>query len=107
MSIQETPVNPKIQDAFYKDLTTRYEQLEKVADKTIKSFADFVSELSKLKQASTGTDIRDPVTKLAGEMNNNTIFLTKMISEQLKSLHGIINPYGLIESGEDSTTTTG
>lgn len=102
VSTSSVPINLKVQVALQGDLVSRYEKLEKAADSITKSFATFVDELTKLKQASSLTDLKVPVNQIASEMNNNSIFLTKMLTEQLRSLHGIINPEGFIESSGES-----
>ena len=48
----------------------------------------------------SGTKVKDEVEKAANEMNNAQVFLTKMLTEQLDTLHGVINPNAVIE-GQD------
>lgn len=84
-------VNPKIEQAFSTDLSLKYKQVEKRASDAIGSFASLVDELIKLKELSKGTPAKETVTKLAGELNNSSVFFTKMISEELQKIHQIVN----------------
>ena len=84
--------NTKIEQAFNTDLASKYKNVEKKASEAIGSFAKLVDELIKLKELSTGTQAKQQITKLTTELNNSSVFFTKMISEELGSLHNIINP---------------
>ena len=84
--------NPKIEQAFAIDLATKYKQVEKKASEAIGSFAGLVEELIKLKELSKGTPAKETITKLAGELNNSSVFFAKMISEELGKIHQIVTP---------------
>lgn len=95
--------NPKIEQAFTLDLATKYKQVEKKASEAIGSFANLVEELIKLKELSKGTPAKESVTKLAGELNNSSVFFTKMISEELEKIHKIVNVTPSSNSPEEQT----
>ena len=80
----------KVQQLYFTDLTSNIPKLEKKANQVITSFADLVSELTKVSKLSNGTPVKDQVSKLAGELNNSSVYFAKMISDELGKLHGII-----------------
>lgn len=84
--------NPKIEQAFNVDLANKYKKVEKKASEAISSFANLVDELIKLKELSTGTNAKESITKLAGELNNSSVFFAKMISEELGKIHEVVTP---------------
>ena len=84
--------NIKVQRAYSLDLENKYKKVEKKADETIKSFATLIDELSKLSELSSGTEAKETVTKLTGELNNSSVFFTRMISDELSKLRGVITP---------------
>lgn len=85
-------VNAKIEQAFSVDLANKYKKVEKKASEAISSFANLVDELIKLKELSTGTNAKEPITKLASELNNSSVFFAKMISEELSKIHEVVTP---------------
>jgi hypothetical protein len=87
--------NPKVQAAYQSDLTERYQKLEKAADQTIQSFANLIDELGKLKQDSAGTEVKEPLGKITNEVNNSSVYITKMLAEQMQLIHGTLNPAAL------------
>lgn len=94
-------INPKIQSAYKGDLEAGYTKVSKAAQEAVESFATLVDKISQLKKLSSGTETKDKVSQLANEMNNSQIFLTKMLTEQLQALHGVINPNAVIEGQEE------
>lgn len=98
VSVPNSIASSRVQEA----LTERYQRLEKAADQTIQSFANLIDELSKLKKDSAGSNVKDQVAKLTGEMNNSSVYITKMLAEQMKLIHSTINPETLaLETTED------
>ena len=79
-----------ISRAYVQELTSNLPALEKKASDAIKSFADLVAELNKVNKLSNGTPVKEQITKLTGELNNSSVFFTKMISDELTKLHGIV-----------------
>ena len=102
LNIENTPVGGRIEQVFSQELEAKYKKVEKEADKTIGSFANLVNELIKLKELSTGTQAKEKITKLTSELNNTSVFFTKMISDELGTLHKIINP----NASEEASTET-
>lgn len=88
----------QVKQAYIQELTTNLPTLERKANEAIKSFADLVSELNKVSNLSNGTPVKEQVSKLTGELNNSSVFFTKMIAEELGKLHGIVNPIGSNET---------
>lgn len=100
LNIENIPVGGKVEQVFSHELEAKYKKVEKEADKTISSFANLVDELIKLKELSTGTQVKEKITRLTSELNNTSVFFTKMISDELSALHGIINPNTSVEAAE-------
>lgn len=94
-------INPKIQSAYEGDLKAGYNKVSNAAQKAVESFATLVDKIAQLKKLSSGTEAKDKVSQLANEMNNSQIFLTKMLTEQLQALHGVISPDAPIETPEE------
>lgn len=84
--------NSKIEQAFSVELEAKYKKVEKEASRAIGSFATLVDELIKLKELSKGTQAKEEITKLTSELNNSSVFFTKMITDELGKIHGIVNP---------------
>ena len=91
-SILGTLNNEKIDQAFSLDLATKYKKVEKKASEAIGSFASLVDELIKLKELSSGTQAKEKITRLAGELNNSSVFFAKMITEELGKIHEVVTP---------------
>lgn len=89
---KDTIPNSKIDQAFNADVTKKYKQVEKKASEAIGSFSGLVEELIKLKELSNGTPAKAQITKLAGELNNSSVFFAKMIGDELAKIHNIVNP---------------
>lgn len=102
LNIENTAISGRIEQVFSQELEAKYKKVEKEADKTISSFAHLVDELIKLKELSTGTQAKEKITKLTSELNNTSVFFTKMISDELSALHNIINP----DVQEETSTET-
>lgn len=102
-SFKDIMPTSKIDQAFSADVAKKYKQVEKEASKVIGSFANLVEELIKLKELSSGTSAKDPITKLAGELNNSSVFFARMIGDELGKIHNIVNPD---TSGQESTKST-
>lgn len=89
-----TSFNSKIQQAYVTDLSDNIPKLEKKASDAIKSFAELVNELNKVNKLSTGTPVKDQISKLTGELNNSSVFFAKMIGDELNKLSNIVNSDG-------------
>jgi len=89
-----TSFNSKIQQAYVNDLSNNIPKLEKKASDAIRSFAELVSELNKVNKLSTGTPVKDQISKLTGELNNSSVFFAKMIGDELNKLSTIVNSDG-------------
>ena len=89
-----TSFNSKIQQAYVTDLSDNLPKLEKKASDAIKSFAELVNELNKVNKLSTGTPVKDQISKLTGELNNSSVFFAKMIGDELNKLSNIVNSDG-------------
>lgn len=105
LNIEDSTLNGRINETISKDLEAKYRKVEKEADKTISSFANLVSELIKLKELSTGSQAKEQITKLTNELNNTSVFFTKMISDELGTLYKVINPAVTIEEITEEVTT--
>ncbi|OGI20658.1 MAG: hypothetical protein A3B68_08920 [Candidatus Melainabacteria bacterium RIFCSPHIGHO2_02_FULL_34_12] len=81
----------KVQKAYVSDLSSNLPKLEKKASEAIKSFADLVAELNKVNKLSSGTPAKEQITRLAGELNNSSVFFAKMIGDELGKLHTMVN----------------
>ncbi|MBI2996803.1 MAG: hypothetical protein HYY52_08895 [Candidatus Melainabacteria bacterium] len=90
----DTPIgfNERVQGRFVNDVTNKLPVVERKASEAIESFARLVDELIKLKQLSTGTPAKEQITKLTSELNNSSVFFTKMISDEINKLHEIVSP---------------
>ncbi|MBI1858207.1 MAG: hypothetical protein HYR97_03740 [Candidatus Melainabacteria bacterium] len=102
MSVPGNITNPKVQAAYQSDLVERYQKLEKAADQTIQSFANLIDELGKLKKESAGTEVKEPLGKITNEVNNSSVYITQMLAEQMKLIHGTLNPEALVSSEESA-----
>ena len=81
----------QIQHSYITDLTSNLPRLEKKASDAIKSFKELVDELNKVSQLSNGTPVKDQMKSLTANMNNTQVFFTKMLTEQLGTMHNIVN----------------
>ena len=81
----------QIQQSYISDLTNNLPRLERKASAAIESFAALVDELNKVSQLSNGTPVKDQMKSLTANMNNTQVFFTKMLTEQLGTMHNIVN----------------
>ena len=81
-----------IQRTYIDELSSNMPKLEKKASDAIKSFADLVEELNKVNNLSTGTPVKDQISRLTGELNNSSVFFAKMLGEELGKIHSIVTP---------------
>ena len=81
----------QIQRSYISDLTDNLPKLEKKASAAIESFAALVDELNKVSQLSKGTPVNQQVKELSANMNNTQVFFTRMLTEQLGTMHTIVN----------------
>jgi len=84
----------QIQKSYISDFTDHVPQLEKKASEAIKSFAALVDELNKVNQLSNGTPMKEQIKDLAANMNNTQVFFTRMLTEQLGTMHNIVKGDG-------------
>ena len=84
--------NAKIQEAYDKAVETRMQKVSQRANNAIQSFSDLISEINKLQNESKGTTAKKEVETIANDMNNSTVMLTRMLTAQLETLHGIVRP---------------
>ena len=97
-----TSFNSKIQQAYVTDLSDNIPKLEKKASDAIKSFAELVNELNKVNKLSTGTPVKDQISKLTGELNNSSVFFAKMIGDELSKISSIVNSDSKIPEKTDT-----
>lgn len=84
--------SPKIVQSFNTDVVKKYEQVENKANTLMKSFADFVDEINKLKELSSGTEAKEQITSITSTINNDSVFMARNLMNQLGGLHEAINP---------------
>ena len=84
--------NAKIQEAYDKVVDTRMQKVSQRANSAIQSFADLISEINKLQNESKGTSAKKEVAEIANDMNNSSVMLTRMLTAQLETLHGVVRP---------------
>ena len=90
----ETINKNKIQEAFDIAASRKYQQVEKKASETIGAFQNFVDELIKLKELSVSASAKDKITQLTNELNNSSVFFTKILTSGLGELHTALNTDG-------------
>ena len=84
--------NTKIQEAYDKAVDSRMQKVTQRANSAIQSFADLITEINKLQNESKGTTVKKEVETIANDMNNSTVMLTRMLTAQLETLHGVVRP---------------
>ncbi len=84
-----TPIS-NIDKAYMTDLSSNIAKLDGKASQVIKSFSEFVDELNKVSKLSSGTPVKEQITKLTGELNNSSVFFAKMLGDELGKLNTIV-----------------
>lgn len=82
----------KVQKAIDLAVELRMGKVNQKANDAIKSFAELVEQITKLKNDSNGTTIKKDVAALATDMNNSSVMMTRMLTAQLQALHDIVRP---------------